>query len=559
MPDLRGSIVDDNIIGHDGNDDIFGDYGNDSIVGGTGDDVLDGGRGNDVLQGGDGNDVIVSRADGGETAIAQDINANNDPNGEVNAQSRMIYPGQAGLAANDTLTGGAGADEFRIETLISAKASILAKHADPNTGVIDYMGVAGENNLVHDHWVDTIGNDVITDFNKAEGDTLTITGHTTEVSQIEITDADGDGAADDTVLHLRSNQGAGGGAHNLDLLGTVTVLNNTLTADDFTTDAGSMAGIVENISQLNEAIKPLNLGATTPTPDPNPDPNPNPDPGGHSHGDPMAEVMTPPAGAAAGQAPTEGDDVVIYGTGDDNGAGGAGDDLVVGLAGDDSLAGGVGNDRVDGGEGSDHLHGGMGDDMVAGDAGADTVTGDFGDDILSGGEGSDKVRGGRGQDVVFGGDGADNLGGGTGSDILMGGAGSDRIMGGAGQDAVLLDGAIGDYTVTVKGHTVRLTDANGDTDTVSGVEQFRFVGSGETYAIKHGALVVTHNTAQLDDLLSDHFIEDMVAAEHDHAGGGGAADAGGATAGDVTGDHTGMGGMGMAAHDQPIEAGVLGA
>ena len=88
------------------------------------------------------------------------------------------------------------------------------------------MGVTGENNLVHDHWVDSIGNDTITDFNKAEGDTLKISGHTVEVNQIEIKDADGDGAADDTVLHLRSNQGAGGGAHNLDLLGTITVLNN---------------------------------------------------------------------------------------------------------------------------------------------------------------------------------------------------------------------------------------------------------------------------------------------------------------------------------------------
>ena len=31
----------------------------------------------------------------------------------------------------------------------------------------------------------------------------------------------------DSVLQLRSNQGAGGGAHNLDLLGTITVLDNT--------------------------------------------------------------------------------------------------------------------------------------------------------------------------------------------------------------------------------------------------------------------------------------------------------------------------------------------
>jgi hypothetical protein len=94
---------------------------------------------------------------------------------------------------------------------------------------------------VHDHWVDGIGDDVITDFNTAQGDKITITGHTTEVYQIDIADADGDGAADDSVLHLRSNQGAAG-AHHLDLLGTISVLNNELTAADFTVDANSTAG-----------------------------------------------------------------------------------------------------------------------------------------------------------------------------------------------------------------------------------------------------------------------------------------------------------------------------
>jgi hypothetical protein len=91
---------------------------------------------------------------------------------------------------------------------------------------------------VHDHWVDGIGNDVITDFNKAQGDKITITGHTTEVSEIKI--ADGDGQADDSVLQLRSNQG-NAGAHHLDQLGTISVLNNKLTANDFTVDANSTA------------------------------------------------------------------------------------------------------------------------------------------------------------------------------------------------------------------------------------------------------------------------------------------------------------------------------
>jgi len=37
--------------------------------------------------------------------------------------------------------------------------------------VIDWGGRRRrKNNLLHDHWVESIGNDVITDFNKAEGE-----------------------------------------------------------------------------------------------------------------------------------------------------------------------------------------------------------------------------------------------------------------------------------------------------------------------------------------------------------------------------------------------------
>jgi Ca2+-binding RTX toxin-like protein len=112
-------------------DNLFGGYGNDHLRGGEGNDELDGGRGNDKLRGGTGDDVINSLSDGGEGAIAQDIS-----NTGIDAASRRIYPNQAALPADDVLTGGAGADEFRFQTLINAKEDILRKHADAN-GVID--------------------------------------------------------------------------------------------------------------------------------------------------------------------------------------------------------------------------------------------------------------------------------------------------------------------------------------------------------------------------------------------------------------------------------------
>jgi Ca2+-binding RTX toxin-like protein len=679
MAKLRGSINDDVITGYGSDDRIRGGYGDDTLNGGDGADRLNGGRGSDVLTGGTGDDVIVSRSDAGEPTIAQAINAGNDPNGEVDSASRMIYPGQAGLSADDVLTGGAGADKFRIETLISAKADILAKHADPNTGEIDYAAVVGENNLVHDHWVDSLGNDTITDFNQAEGDTLSIKGHTTEVYKIDIADADGDGAADDSVLHLRSNQGAGGGAHNLDLLGTVTVLNNQLTDDDFTTDAGVTYGIVRNISQVNEAIAPLNNGAATGAGDGTAgagtgaetgvdadagtgggtgtgtgtatgtetgtrtgaaagsgtgtdtgagtgsetgtgmvgcgshggssgaggqsetetvtDPGSGAETGGAGTGtasgetggtsagseteagagagtgtgtetgdtgtgagtdagtgtgsetgtgtdsgtgtdtgaadivDPLAEALAAPDDAVISGTATRGDDVLVYGATADVVSGGNGDDLVVGGEGDDILAGGWGDDRIDAGAGGDHVHGGHGADLIAGYAGDDLLTGDTGDDILHGGDGADRLRGGRGEDVQFGGAGADNLNGGAGDDLLMGGAGSDVVNGGSGIDAMLLDGDFADYTVEAVGNEWRFTNAAGETDAATRVEQFHFIGSGDTYVLENGALVLTDDTSDLDDLMHDHLIEDLIAAEVD--GTAGIPDAGTAPAEDA--------------------------
>jgi len=151
-----------------------------------------------------------------------------------------VYPYESYLSADDTLIGGDGADTFLFKPLINAKQEIIDQHTDEN-GVIDWTGtgVAGENDNVHDHWVDGIGNDIIYDFNAAEGDQIRIEGHTARI-EIEHFDStfDDDDDVDYTVISIYSDQGGNGGAHDGDALGTITVWDAVLTADDIAVDAG---------------------------------------------------------------------------------------------------------------------------------------------------------------------------------------------------------------------------------------------------------------------------------------------------------------------------------
>ena len=208
---------------------MTGNEGNDSLYGGNGDDVISDGMGEDIFDGGDGNDILISRSDAGEPNIAQET------------KESKVYPDQPFLNADDTLIGGSGADTFRFELLINAKDEIVEKHADPITGKVDWRGVAHENDNVHDHWVDSIGNDVILDFNKSEGDKIRIAGHTVEVSNIEYVDLNQDQILE-SIIHLISNQGANGGAHNQDELGSITVYGDLVEASDLRVNTGVFYG-----------------------------------------------------------------------------------------------------------------------------------------------------------------------------------------------------------------------------------------------------------------------------------------------------------------------------
>ena len=264
-PLTEPTVIDGVLHGTNGNDgeleaalfgvnQVQGNYGDDSLRGTSGNDILDGGHGEDILRGGAGDDLLISRSDGREPQIAQVYGDEDDPYGEIDPNTLTYYSDQP-ILADDVLVGGSGADTFRFEVLINAKPEKILDHVMDN-GMIHWHGVAGENANVHDHWVDRLGNEVVWDFNRAEGDRIEVVGHTVDVHEIEHIDTNGDNVLDATVLYVQSNQG-NAGAHNKDQLGTITVFGDLVLESDLTVDAQPAYGIVDHIRDLDEAIEPL--------------------------------------------------------------------------------------------------------------------------------------------------------------------------------------------------------------------------------------------------------------------------------------------------------------
>lgn len=192
---------------------------------------------------------------------------------------------------------------------------------------------------------------------------------------------------------------------------------------------------------------------------------------------------------------TAGNDTIAGNNGDDFLYGGDGDDTIDGGSHDDVISGGAGTDTVtysgfgsgvtvnletgtttDGGGGTDTL---SGIENVIGTNAADTITGNDVDNVLTGNSGNDNLYGGDGDDTIYGGIGNDTITGDAGDDLIQGGSGDDNISGGAGIDTVTYDGAASGVTVNLATGTA--TDGNGDTDTLTGIENIIGSANGDTF------------------------------------------------------------------------------
>lgn len=397
--DNGGTAAADTLLGRSGNDDLRGGGGDDTLVdsggvaGGHGKDKFKGGDGADQIhthwgqdrvKGGAGDDVIYSRSDAGEPMIARLNGAANDPNAP---DAPALTAGQPfdKNTANDRLSGGTGADKFIFRVDHMAVASILAKHT-ADSGEIDWAAVTGENGTngvpSHLHWAEAFGTDTIKDFSRAEGDTITITGHTVDIADADAithSDFNGDGKMD-TIIKVISQQGDNG-THDEDYLGRIVILG------DGTEDSQLSAADVGGIIQVNANA---HHGMFEALEDINPDWQ-------------ISNLEDPAQDLANVQFGTRGSDTV-NGDGEANVLVDRGEwtdranaDVFNGGGGDDKIRTHWGKDTVDGGEGDDLIvsRSDAGEPAIAQATTASKVYGNqpfsaaVTDDVLTGGSGND--------------------------------------------------------------------------------------------------------------------------------------------------------------------------
>ena len=187
--------------------------------------------------------------------------------------------------------------------------------------------------------------------------------------------------------------------------------------------------------------------------------------------------------------------------------GGNGDDVLIG--------GGTGNVFIDGGNGDDIIIGGASDDALSGSDGNDYIDGGYSNDVIRGHRGEDVLIGGEGDDYLEGGLGDDKIFGGAGKEVIVEGAGSDEIDGGDDYDLVKYKGSFKDYDVERDGENFKVTDSDGNIDTLKNVEAIRFSDITLTLEADNSAPMPVADVISLENKQDTIFISQASLLEND--------------------------------------------
>ena len=473
---IYGRAGTDVIYGGDGADTIYGGAGDDKIVGGAGDDTLTGGTGADTFffWEGHGTDTIkdFSTAEGDKInliafdktitwdQVSAKITTVTDPNDDTVVTGVQIdlsdWGGGTVILDGITSVSDLTEDMFVLNQLVGTD-----EVDDELVGGDSDDTMTGGKGADTFFFLESSGDDTITDFSTTEGDKIDLTGFdasiTWEQLQAAMTAVEDDTSTTDvdesgTKIDLSAY---GGGTITLrgisssDLTADMFVLDtlhgeddsddhivggtsdDTMSGgtgadtfhfyeghgDDTITDFSTTEGDVIDLTGLSGTITWAELQAamtaveddsTTTDVDESGTKIDLSDFGGGSitlrgvtSTDLTEDMFNLPAGGTIN---------FVVGNSDDNTyAGSREDDVIFGAEGDDTISGGGGNDRLFGGEGDDTIDGGEGDDWLFGGEGADTLTGGAGEDMLVGGEGDDTLTGGDDADTfVFGEDSGDD-------------------------------------------------------------------------------------------------------------------------------------------------------
>ncbi len=475
--DVFGDTGDDVISGEDGDDILRGEEGNDTVFGNDGDDTIETDSGNldaldaetfvgvpvdefpdddrDSVEGGAGDDLIINTGDDADTV---DGGTGNDTI-DTGIDDDVIEGGDG----NDSIDGGQGADTIfgdAGDDTIIAGSDLFS----------DYVG--DDPNLPDPRLIDpATGEPALSDPNTEDNRDFVGGGDGNDFIETgDDADAISGGAGDDTIDAGIDDDNVTGGAGNDSIIGGhgSDVVNSGI-GDDFV-DTSSDILVLPDEGYDDPSGVPVD-----------PVPENDRDFVEAVQGNDTILTGDDDDTIRAGS----GNDVVNAGIDDDEVTGASGDDSLIGGEGDDFMTGDLGNDTLIGDTGiygdeipndgsdpeptnnEDTLFGGDGNDMLRGGDDDDVLNGGLGNDTLDGGVDDDELTGLTGDDLLIGGEGDDTVIGGVGNDTLSGGPGVDDMQGGQDRD-VFRDVGAGD---TVDGAT---TGDDFDTLNLNGAGDFEF-------------------------------------------------------------------------------------